>query len=522
MSTETPLPVTAKAVGLRGLLEIRWLTRLADHPWLRQLRAHLTPQKDHSTPEISLITQGNKTLAVGLEWKSIIAAGTKAGRLIARQSDASHMIEYLSQCVGLGRLTATETQNPPVALASLLMRLLQTDRSVLVLHLPGQAKVWALTVNHRRPYGTEALLSYEELGPWLDAHAAQFEYIHSDLATEDLQSFYQADHIFPLSFEQALKSQVFRADQLTSLKRVSPMQLLRKYPALKWGLLVLLLGFAADYGMDEYKAYLAHRLEIQRQVLIESEAPALLWNKQIKGLLDRLPEPDADSMQALVRSMYDLPVFIHGWRLNQLVCKEQVAADKSAPLLAKSALAAQGQTWLCNASYAVDPLLALLGKPASFTELKADLPAQYTVRWQPLKNFELSWTHQRPVQPLQQAGLKNSRTGTLELASLLQQMSDDYRVSTDLKWVPLPMPAVLRSDGSPAPKPKEIELPVSSPLSVQGPFGQLSELLLALPADWRQIEMNLTQTQVGRQQTSGGWPMPKAVFTLKGVVYATE
>ena len=90
MNTEaTPTPTPAGR-GLRGLFEVRWLTQLNEQPWVRRLRARLNPPKSDRIAEISLISFGNKTLAVGLEWKSIIAAGPKAGRQIASKRSEEH------------------------------------------------------------------------------------------------------------------------------------------------------------------------------------------------------------------------------------------------------------------------------------------------------------------------------------------------------------------------------------------------------------------------------------------------
>ena len=521
MNTEaTPTPTPAGR-GLRGLFEVRWLTQLNEQPWVRRLRARLNPPKSDRIAEISLISFGNKTLAVGLEWKSIIAAGPKAGRQIASKSDASHMIEYLGQCVGLGRMESSNNKVLPVALAVLVMRLLQTDRSSVLLHLPEQSKVWALAVNHRRPYGAEALLNYDEVGSWLDQNAAQFVHIHSDLSSDDLQAYYPPEHIYPLTLEQALKSQVFRADQLVSLRPLSPAQLMRQYPTLKWVSAALLLWVGAEYGLDEYRAILAERIEIQRRLLIEKESPSLLWDRQIKGLLERLPAPDADSMAEMLRTLHELPVWMHGWRLNKLSCTEQSSSDKSSPYLARVAVATQAQSWMCKADYAVDPQNPA---PATFEQLNAELPERYQVRWLPLKNFELSWAHPRKVQSLTAQDLESSREITLTLGSLLQQLSSTYRVTADLKWAALPMPTVRRSDGSDAPKPKDTRLPVVSPVSVSGALSQLSELLQTLPADWRQLEMSFSPANTAPDKKTPwlGTPMPQAEFTLKGALYASE
>ncbi len=519
MSTELPGPIAApkSGAGWRGRLEIRWISRWLEHPWVRRLKANLKPAQVYSIPEVSLLQQGNKTLAMGLEWKSIIAAGPKAGRQIAAQSDATHMIEYLGQCVGLGRMPATDAKVLPISLAVLVIRMLQTERTAVVLHLPEQAKVWAMTVNHRRPYGKEVLLSYAELEGWLEENAASFVHIHSDLAAEDLQAFYPPERIFPMSLAQAAKSQVFRADQFVSLKRLNLVQLLRQYPALKWGLLVVLGWFVADYGMDAYKDYLAEQREIQRRLMLEKEAPEMLWQRQIKTLLDKLPEPDAQSMQAMLQSMHDLPVSVRGWQINRLICQEKVDAEKSGTLMSRTPLGSgEGQRWDCTATYSMSPK----GLAATYADLVSELPSKYEVLWKPLKNFELKWSHLRPVQPLDFKGLSNVAPQTLALSSLLQQWSNELQVGADLKWQSLPMPPVRRSDGSDAPKPKATELPVYSAISLGGRLDQMGAALEIMPADWRSFELGFTQAPLAEGGSEALWPT--ATFQLKGVVYATQ
>ncbi|MEY2621836.1 MAG: hypothetical protein RIT26_1656 [Pseudomonadota bacterium] len=519
MSQDLPSPGTPPSgAGWRGRLEIRWVSQWLEHPWVRRLKAHLKPTQIYSIPEVSLLQQGNKSLAMGLEWRSIIAAGPKAGRQIAAQSDATHMIEYLGQCVGLGRMPPTDAKVIPIALAVMVIRMLQTERTVVVLHLPEQAKLWAMTVNHRRPYGKEALLSYDELQAWLEDNAASFVHIHSDLAPEDLQAFYSPDRIFPLSLEQALKSQVFRADQFISLKRLNLIQLLRQYPALKWGLVVVVGWILADYGIDAYKDYLAGQREVQRRVMLEKEAPEMLWQRQIKALLDKLPEPNAESMQAMLTSMNDLPVSVRGWQINRLLCQEKIDAEKSGTLMARAPVdSGEGQLWNCTATYSSKPN----APSATYAELLKELPGAYEVHWKPLKNFELSWSHRRTVQALDPKGLGQAAAQTLALSSLLQEWSTQLQVTGDMKWQALPMPAVRRSDGSDAPKPKSTELPVYSALSLSGRLDQLSQAIDALPADWRSIELSFSPAISGQTGSSDAqWP--SATFSLKGVVYATQ
>ncbi|MDI9331236.1 MAG: hypothetical protein QM527_08000 [Alphaproteobacteria bacterium] len=505
-------------LGLRRLFKLRWLTHALSQPWVRRLKANLNQVKPHHTPIVSLISQGNKSLVVGLEWKSIIAAGSKAGRQIASQSDATHMTEYLGQCVGLGRLKSPPSANMPAGLAVLVMRLLQTDRTSVLLHLPEQSKVWALQVNHRRPYGTEALLSYEEVGPWLDQHASQFVHVHSDLASEDLQAYFQPEHIFHLTLDHAFKSQVFRADQLVSLRRMGLKQLLQKYPSLKWVGLAVLIWQGFDFGLTEYQSYVAEQIEIQRRLRVEKEVPTLLWEQQIKSLLERLPAPDGQSMQQMVSAMHGLPVWIRGWQLNKLTCLEQVTRDKDTLYLAKTTVTGQPQTWHCMAFFGLDPQSP---GSATFAELAGQFPPEYEVRWVPLKNFELSWTLQRTVQGMQTQRLDGAKSSTLKWSSLFQQLSGVYSISADLKWTALPFPAVRRSDGSDAPKPNATLLPVMSKVSVSGPLYRMPELLKAFPADWRKLEVSFSpQVAVVNGVTRAS--MPEAAFVLSGALYANE
>jgi hypothetical protein len=89
-----------------------------------------------------------------------------------------------------------------------------------------------------------------------------------------------------------------------------------------------------------------------------------------------------------------------------------------------------------------------------------------------------------------------------------------------LKWQSLPMPAVRRSDGSDAPKPKATELPVYSAISLGGRLDQMGAALEIMPADWRSFELGFTQAPLAQGDSDTLWPT--ATFQLKGVVYATQ
>lgn len=197
-------------------------------------------------------------------------------------------------------------------------------------------------------------------------------------------------------------------------------------------------------------------------------------------------------LQAALTAIYDVPVMVAGWHLDQVECRPRPS------------------TWQCRSRYR-------RGNTGDNERFIAAAKADWDLSFDPMQGAEAAWSVPLPSQPLAHVRLHGPRQNEARLISALQAMLDAF---TELRLDPpqaIPVRAPLDAQQLPLPRPPGLAAYQRRVVRLQAPLRSLA-LLLPETAhmSWDRILVQVTAVDQPTLRSSG------LRASLSGVLYEKD
>lgn len=403
-----------------------------------------------------LLPVANMTLVFGLDWFALLGAHPqRQSKRLARRYRASHLVcsGDHATAVGLLRLRIRGTSRKrPLHSAAQGLACLFPDVTVALI-LPVTSQGWWMVAVHQgavvartdRCYPSQelALAALDELRPAYP----QLRYL--DSSCDDAPTLVQL---------QAALGQQTRLHKSGRWNRAFPLPV-------QLFVLVLLLALLLPKAWQRWRANAVVTTPLQQQ------DAGLLWQQAIAQSLHGRVLHGPQGTQAILHSLYQLPVNLAGWQLDQAECT------------------GVGVRWTCSASYLRQVSWASNHGFLSLT------PTDWTSRFPTMDQVYVAWSVSVGSVPLAWPALKTTTHTDRYWLSELQAIRPAFTQMTVGPPVLVPVTAPVNKQGAALPRPDGLPLYKYRPIHIDGPLRSFALLLPQTSAiQWRRVVLNLQET----------------------------
>jgi hypothetical protein len=442
---------------------------------------------------------GEKALAFGLQWRSVVTTGGRdAAMKMARSARSTHYI-YRGQQAGFGTLPGRANERPPVIYpASVVAARHYAGDSIFAVDL-GNGCYWLAFTRNGSPTSTDrfyrdiddalALSMLREQISLLEAEGARIT-VYTNIDNSGLEE------TSPISIEELMDAAVIDEERLIAISAIS---ISIPKPVLVV-LAIAVLGIAAQKGYGYYKAQ--QRAKLAKANAVVDEDPTVAWERSIEVWKAKVSGHNARTLEPVRASIAILPAEWDGWVLKNVNC--------TAPALDPAAFAVTSLNWTCGAGYERNQTGILT------REMKPRVPANWTVAFSPLNLMSISWTVSAERSPMSIEALPNVEYHKVETVSRLQALAPAFTQVPAFTFAPVEITPPVSASGKPYPSDPRAEGIASAQLKISGPMRSIDALLAVKPdVSWQSISMNYASDSNDPALRSSSF-----LVEVNGVMYA--
>lgn len=428
-------------------------------------------QIDASAAELVEVDSGQVLVAFGMRWRTLVKAGGKeAAQQIASKAGSTHFILAQHQ---IGYTKVNKGIERPIYPALLLVAKTNSGSGVYSMTLSQEEGCyWFATVRAGLPGGVDEVvsgLSTADAIKRIRALESQFVDESPAVFTDIRQAGIEGQRNFSIHdvFD------VVRGDAERLLKVKSGQSALPKPLVIVGGVLVAL--FVADKAYDAYNEKM--RREAMDRNRVADLSPEEAWAPVVKKFEETNAVAGIEALAQVRQSLGSMPALLWGWKLYASRCQA-------------SELIAGKQSWGCQATYERLPV-GITAKQmsdriatSSFKSLVITYPTSSTM--------QASWALSIQTKSITLDGLQDVKPVQIDTLSELQLAFPILAARPELSLTEIQLPAPLKQDGSPQPKPASLPLVFEGNVSIKGPLRSIDVLVPKLGhVTWNSIGMQI-------------------------------
>lgn len=224
-------------------------------------------------------------------------------------------------------------------------------------------------------------------------------------------------------------------------------------------------------------------------VVINAE---LAWRRAVIEVAENHFVHGVGGLQAALAAMYELPLVVAGWNLQNAECRPRV------------------REWQCRAGFR-------RRSDADNEGFLAVAPSHWTLTFDPLDGVEASWSRRMPALPLAQVDVRRPRENERVLVSALQAIEPAFsELRLDAPQAISPKPP-FDAQNRPIPRPPGIDGHQRRAIRVQAPLRSISLLLPETGhMSWDRIVLQVVELDTPTLRGSG------LRVSMSGVLYESE
>lgn len=421
---------------------------------------------------------GQRALAFGLAWRSLVTTGgSEFAAKTARSATSTHYI-FRAQQVGHGKLAGKPNSWPKRLFPASVIAARHLLGDALCILKISENEFWVALLRNGSPTAVDWFLSGVDAGHALEegrklllAHAEDGSdakiLVHTNI---ELHGF---DSAKTLSVYDLLEAAI---DDEELLRPVPKAQMSTPRPVLYLaGLMIVSLA-----GQEAWKWW---RLDEAKKLAARMRGdvidPASAWDTAMSNWQAVRAAPNPQGLDAPRQALAQLPVRWEGWILSSAKC----SLDPLTPNAAH-------QSWSCGAAYKRSPM----GAPTR--EMPSKIPANWSVSFTPLNEMTVAWRVEQSVMQFDIAKLQPVSKHRIETTSQLQALQQALSTEPKFVFAAVEVEAPKNQDGTRlAPDPRYRGL-MSAVLQIQGPLRSIDAVANArLDIAWDSLSVSFEATE---------------------------
>ena len=385
--------------------------------------------------QIEIVTDemGQKALAFGLIWRSLVTSGGQDFAVkAARQAGSSHFI-LRPQQVGHGKLPGESGTLPKRIFPASVIAARHLLGDALCILQVSESEFWLALVRNGNPSTIDRLLTGVDASEALlmarailadhaqDSTGSRI-FVHTDIEHHGFES------VKALSVQELLDAAI---DDEELLQPLPKQKMSTPKPVLYIGALaVLVLGAQQAWKASQREEAQRLAAALRGQVI----DPVAAWSDAIRVWQSTRAAPSAMGLAEPREALSRLPVLWDGWILEKASCD-------ASPLKP----GATDRQWLCEAVYGRKRNGALT------RDMLPKMPEGWTASFKPLNQMTVGWSVSQPATAIDVGTLASAQFHRVESTSLLQPLQAAFAQEPTFTFEPLKIEAPKNRDGTAVP-----------------------------------------------------------------------